>query len=79
MCIRDRDTINPEILKSLTASIIVFSVSDDSSGDILRNTGLSSLNNIFWLSIDLNNSEIFSLLCKSLRSGVFGDEILIVM
>ena len=73
------DTINPEILNSWTASIIVFSVSDDSSGDILRNTGLSSLNNFFWLSIDLNNSEIFSLLCRSLRSGVFGDEILIVM
>ena len=73
------DTINPEILNSWTALIIILSVSYDSSVDILRNTGLLTSNYFFWLSSDLNNSKIFFLLCKSLRSGVLGDEMLIVM
>ena len=64
---------------SSTISAIFLINSNDSSGDIFMKIGPKKFILLASICMELINFLIFSSLCKSLRPGVFGEEILMVM
>ena len=71
--------IIPENEEFSTCVIILLIVSSDSSGEIFKKTGLLISKSLMLLSMALIKIDKFSLSCKSLKFGVFGEDILIVM
>ena len=71
--------INPEKLNFLISSTILSIVLLDSSGDTFRKIGLVLLSSEESEAIWLSRSDKLSSLCRSLKLGVFGDEMLITM